>query len=53
MCDISYGSKKIPKPERPATIPRHYETGKIVGVDVVFMPGPDPKKNVPVLNVVD
>ena len=51
-CDVCE-SKILPKPARPSTVPRHFETGKTVGVDVVYMPSHDPNKNIPVLNVVD
>ena len=51
-CDVCE-SKVLPKPARPSTVPRHFETCKTVGVDVVYMPSQDPNKNIPVLNVVD
>ena len=51
-CDVC-DSKVLPKPARPSTIPKHFETCKTVGVDVVFMPSFDPNKTIPVLNVVD
>eukprot|EP00435_Cladocopium_sp_Y103_P053328 s859_g17.t1 len=51
-CDVCK-SKVLPKPARPSTIPKHYETCKTVGVDVVYMPSQDPNKNIPVLNVID
>ena len=42
-----------PKSRRPATIPRHYELNKTVGVDVVYFPGHEVGRSVPVLNIVD
>ena len=51
-CDLCDSHQK-PKAARPSTLPRHFEAGKVVGVDVVFMPSHDPRKSVPVLNVVD
>ena len=51
-CDLCDAHQK-PKAARPSTIPKHFEAGKVVGVDVVFMPSHDPRKTIPVLNVVD
>ena len=51
-CPICEAHPK-PKAARPAIIPRHFEPGKVIGVDVVYMPSEIPRKNVPVLNVVN
>ncbi|CAE7437016.1 RE1 [Symbiodinium sp. CCMP2592] len=42
-----------PRPARPAVLPKAYEAGKVVGVDVVFLPGLDPRQSFPALNIVD
>jgi hypothetical protein len=42
-----------PKAARPSTFPKHFEPGRIIGVDVVFMPSNDPRFIIPVLNVID
>ena len=49
VCD----SKQLPKAARPSTIPRHFETGKVVGVDVVYFPGVEARQSTPVLNIID
>ena len=51
-CDLCSGQER-PKAARPSTIPRHFETGKVVGVDVVYFPGLEPSQSVPVLNIID
>ena len=44
---------QLPKAARPAVLPRHFESGKIVGVDIVYFPGRQPRESVPVLNIID
>ena len=51
-CDVCKAHQK-PKPARPSAIPQHYESGKVVGVDIVFFPGVQPRESVPVLNIID
>lgn len=51
-CDVCEAQQK-PKLNRPATIPRSYAPGRVVGVDVVFFPGVKPNETIPVLNVTD
>ena len=46
-------AKPRPKPARPAILPKSYEPGKVVGVDVVFLPGLDPRQSFPALSMVD
>eukprot|EP00435_Cladocopium_sp_Y103_P026760 s1698_g6.t1 len=41
-----------PKPARPAALPKNFEPGRALGIDVVFFPGLDVRK-VPVLNMTD
>ena len=49
ICD----SQQKPKVARPGTVPRTFEAGHTVGVDVVFFPALEPRQNVPVLNITD
>ena len=35
----------------PAAIPKQYEPGRTIGVDVVYFPGVEPNETIPVLNV--
>ena len=42
-----------PKPARPAMLPRSFEPCKTLGIDVVYFPGLDARKAVPVLNMTD
>lgn len=42
-----------PKAARPSILPRHFAPGKVIGVDVVFMPSNNPRHTIPVLNVTD
>ena len=51
-CDLC-DRHRMPKPARPATIPKSYEANQVVGVDVLYLPWTDPKEQVPVLNIVD
>eukprot|EP00435_Cladocopium_sp_Y103_P031408 s420_g7.t4 len=51
-CDICEAHAP-PKAVKPSVIPRHFEAGKVIGVDVVFMPSHDPKFTIPVLNITD
>jgi hypothetical protein len=51
-CDICEAHVQ-PKAVKPSVLPRHFEAGKIIGVDVVFMPSSNPRVTIPVLNVVD
>ena len=52
QCDLCQEHQK-PSPARPAAIHHTYEPNKVVGVDVVYMPGLTPDEQVPVLNIVD
>ena len=51
-CDICEAHTQ-PKAARPSTLPKHFEPGKIIGIDVVFMPSNNPRVTIPVLNVID
>ena len=51
-CEICQSRQK-PKPARPAVLPRFYEPGKVVGVDVVFLRALDPRDTFPCLNITD
>eukprot|EP00435_Cladocopium_sp_Y103_P009169 s1995_g2.t1 len=42
-----------PKPARPAMLPKSFEPCKTLGIDVVYFPGLDARKAVPVLNMTD
>ena len=43
----------LPKAARPSMLPKHFEPGKIIGIDVVFMPSHNPRITIPVLNIID
>ncbi|OLP86861.1 Copia protein [Symbiodinium microadriaticum] len=49
VCD----SKPRPKPSRPAVLPRTYEPGRVVGVDVIWLGSLDRRQCFPALNIVD
>ncbi|CAE7544937.1 Top3a, partial [Symbiodinium necroappetens] len=49
VCD----SKPKPKPSRPAVLPRTYEPGRVVGVDVIWLGSLDRRQCFPALNIVD
>ena len=51
-CDICEAHQQ-PKAARPSILPRHFSPGKVIGIDVVFMPSHDPRLTIPVLNVID
>lgn len=51
-CDICKAKAK-PKLARPAMIPRTYQPGKVVGVDVIYIPGIGGETTIPALNMVD
>ena len=51
-CDVCKARPK-PKPARPAVLPKSYEPGKVVGVDVVFLSALDKRETFPALNMVD
>ena len=51
-CDLCEAHRK-PKAARPAVLPRHFSTNVVVGIDVVYMPGPNPRDTKPVLNMID
>ena len=42
-----------PKPAKPAVLPKSYEPGKVVGVDVVFLSSLDKRETFPALSMVD
>ena len=42
-----------PKSARPATIPKGYAPNRVVGVDVVYFPGINPREQKPILNIID
>ena len=52
QCDLCRAHQK-PTLNRPAALPRLYEPGRTVGVDVVYFPGVEPNETIPVLNVTD
>ena len=51
-CDLCE-RHQMPKPARPATVPKSYEANQVVGVDVLYLPWIDPNEQVLVLNIVD
>ena len=51
-CPVCEG-KPRPKPARPAVLPRSYEPGRVVGVDIIFLQGLDRRQLFPALNCVD
>eukprot|EP00435_Cladocopium_sp_Y103_P039402 s1944_g10.t1 len=46
-------SQALPKAPRPAVVPKCYEPGVALGIDVFFIPDVLNQRSVPVLNVVD
>ena len=52
QCDLCKAHQK-PTLNRPAAIPKQYEPGRTIGVDVVYFPGVEPNETIPVLNVTD
>ena len=46
-------SKPKPRPSRPAVLPRTYEPGRVVGVDVIWLGSLDRRQCFPALNMVD
>ncbi len=51
-CQQCEGSQR-PSAARPACLPRTFEAGHTIGVDVVYFPGTSARENVPVLNITD
>lgn len=51
-CPQCEGAQR-PSAARPACLPRTFEASHTVGVDVVYFPGPNPRENLPVLNITD
>ena len=51
-CDICKGQQR-PKAARPSVPPTCLAPGQVVGVDVVFFPGVNPREAHPVLNIID
>ncbi|CAJ1337053.1 unnamed protein product, partial [Effrenium voratum] len=51
-CDICKGQQR-PKAARPSVPPACLAPGQVVGVDVVFFPGVNPREAQPVLNIID
>ena len=52
QCDLCRAHQK-PTLNRPAAIPKQYEPGRTIGVDVVYFPGVEPNETIPVLNITD
>ena len=46
-------SRPRPKPAKPAVLPKSYEPGKVIGVDVIFLSSLDKQETFPALNMVD
>ena len=46
-------SRPRPKPAKPALLPKSYEPGKVVGVDVVYLSSSDKRETFPALNMID
>ncbi|CAE7781262.1 ankrd29 [Symbiodinium sp. CCMP2456] len=46
-------SRIKPKPARPAVLPKIYEPGRIVGVDVIFLSALNRRETFPALNITD
>ena len=46
-------SRPRPKPARPAVLPKSYEPGRVIGVDVVFLSSLDKRETFPALSMVD
>ena len=51
-CDLC-DRHQPPKAARPSAMPKFYEPNKVLGVDVVYMPGLNPRESRPVLNIID
>ncbi|CAK9096660.1 Retrovirus-related Pol polyprotein from transposon RE1 (Retro element 1) (AtRE1) [Includes: Protease RE1 [Durusdinium trenchii] len=51
-CDLC-DRHQPPKAARPSAMPKFYEPNKVLGVDVVHMPGLNPRESRPVLNIID
>ena len=46
-------SRPRPKPAKPAVLPKSYEPGRVIGVDVIFLSSLDKRETFPALNMVD
>ena len=51
-CEVCEARPK-PKSARPAVLPKSYEPGKVVGVDVIYLRALDPRDSIACLNIVD
>ncbi|CAE7762188.1 RE1, partial [Symbiodinium sp. CCMP2456] len=51
-CEVCEARPK-PKSARPAVLPRSYEPGRVVGVDVIYLRALDPRDSFPCLNICD
>ena len=51
-CEVCEARPK-PKSARPAVLPKSYEPGKVVGVDVIYLRALDPRDSIACLNVCD
>ncbi|CAE7818610.1 RE1 [Symbiodinium sp. CCMP2592] len=46
-------SKPMPKPARPAVLPKSYQPGQVIGIDVMYLPALNKQESFPALNIVD
>ena len=46
-------SRPMPKPARPAVLPKSYQPGQVVGIDVMYLPALNKQESFPALNIVD
>ena len=44
-------SRPRPKPAKPAVLPKSYEPGRVIGVDVIFLSSVDKRETFPALNL--
>ena len=51
-CEVCEARPK-PKSARPAVLPKSYEPGKVVGVDVIYLRALDPRDSIACLNICD
>ena len=51
-CEVC-AAKRKPKPARPAVLPRCYESGKVVGIDTLYLRALDQRDSFPCLNITD
>ena len=46
-------ARPMPKPARPAVLPKSYQPGQVVGIDVMYLPALNKQESFPALNIVD